>query len=306
MPYRFERDFETVQEGIRQIAAELLDDAISSAGRKGVLVHEKVHSARKACKKLRGLIRLVRPVFGDYRQENAAFRDTGRKLSVLRDCGVLIETYDALLQEYEDQVDRAKFASIRRRLTLWQQERIEKGDIPELFEDYCAALAKARKRAAHWQISAEGFDALEGGIKKAYKGARRAMSEVAKDSTAEGIHEWRKRVKDHWYHTRLLCPMWPKLLKAHSDVADQLGDMLGKHHDLEMFRQQLEKGNLGKAADTEVLVGLLQRRQKSLEQEALSVGVRLLAEAPANLVNRWRLYWNAWFEDNPRQAILAA
>ena len=39
-------------------------------------------------------------------------------------------------------------------------------------------------------------------------------------------------MKDHWYQARLLCSIWPRPMKAHADVADQLGDMLGKHHDL--------------------------------------------------------------------------
>ena len=110
MAYRFEREFATIQDGVRQLAVELIDEAIDCAGGKGKDVHETVHSLRKSCKKLRGLIRLVRPVFDDYRAENAAFRDAGRELSFLRDAGVLIETYDGLLESYKDQIDRPRFA----------------------------------------------------------------------------------------------------------------------------------------------------------------------------------------------------
>ena len=233
MAYRFERDFSTIQDGIRQLAVELIDDAIDCADGKCRDVHETVHSLRKSCKKLRGLIRLVRPVFDDYQAENAAFRDAARDFSYSRDCGVLIETYDGLLESYQEQVDRTKFAPIRRHLTVLQKQLAQGNDISERLGEFRKAMAKARNRARGWRIAEDGIEALERGIRKSYKGAQRAMDEAAQEPTADVVHEWRKRVKDHWYHTRLLCAIWPRPMRARSAVADELGDMLGKHHDLE-------------------------------------------------------------------------
>jgi CHAD domain-containing protein len=306
MAYRFERDSATVQDGVREIATELIDNAIACAGGKRRDLGETVHSVRKACKKLRGLIRLVRPVFDDYQAENAAFRDAGRGLSFLRDAGVLLETYDDLFETYRDQVDRAKFAPMRRRLTLVQKELADRDKIGDTLDAFCRTMVQARKRARHWRIAEDGFDAVEPGVRKSYKGARRAMTAAARQTTAEAVHEWRKRVKDHWYHARLLSPIWRSPMKAHGEVADQLGDMLGKHHDLEVFRQRLSGDELGNATDIEVLVGLVRRRQKALEEDAFSIGARLLAEPARSLTRRWSRYWDAWCGDEPREAALAA
>jgi CHAD domain-containing protein len=306
MAYRFQRDSTTVQKSVREIAVDLVNDAISCASAKGNDVHETVHATRKACKKLRGLIRLVRPVFNDYRAENATFRDAGRKFSSLRDAGVLIETYDSLLECYKDELDRPKLAPIRRHMTLLQKQQAGRDDIPDMLKEFRAQMMEARKRASRWRIAGDDFKSLEGGLSKTYKGARRAMSEVCKKPTAEAIHEWRKRIKDHWYHTRLLCPIWPKPMKAHCEVADRLGDTLGKHHDLEMFRQRLAEEDFGNAQILEVLAGLARRRQKTLEEEAFSIGARLLAEPAASLTARWGSYWDAWRENEAREAALAA
>jgi hypothetical protein len=200
----------TVQDGIRKIAAELIEDAAACIDAKGGDIHQKVHGARKACKKLRGLIRIVRPILPGYASENAAFREAGRKLSFLRDGGVLIETYDGLLESYADQIDRSKFAPIRRRLTLLHKALTESDDVGHALEQFRQVIVAAGKRAHRWQISADGFDALEPGIGKSYKSARRAMAKASEKPTAEAIHEWRKRVKDHWYRARLLYPIWPK------------------------------------------------------------------------------------------------
>src|SRR4051794_9235617 len=132
------------------------------------------------------------------------------------------------------------------------------------------------------------------------------MSEISKNPTAEAVHEWRKRVKDHWYHTRLLCSIWPKPMKAHGEVADRLGDTLGKHHDLEIFQQRLVEEDFGDPQVIEVLTALARRRQKTLEDEAFSIGARLLAEPAATLTSRWGAYWDTWRETEPRKAALDA
>jgi CHAD domain-containing protein len=305
MAFHFDRSTATVRDAVREIATELIDDAIDTA-RKKKDTDKTVHSLRKACKKMRGLVRLVRPVFADYRTENAAFRDAGRSLSVLRDSEVLIHTYDSLLDAYPDQVERARFAPIRRRLTLQQKELARRENIGARLQQFEQDMNAARKRVRQWNLSADGFDAMRGGIAKAYKGAKRAMSATSKQPSAETVHEWRKRIKDHWYHTRLLSPICPTLMKAHRDIANDLGELLGQHHDLDVFRQRLIDEQLADATDLDVLKSLVRRRQKALEDEAFLLGARLLAERPGDLTDRWQSYWNTWHSERPRDAALAA
>jgi len=306
MAYRFKRDFATAQDGVRSLAVELIDDAVACASRRGRDTNETVHSLRKSCKKLRGLVRLVSPVFDDYRTENAAFRNAGRDFSSLRDGGVLVETYDSLIDAHKDQVDRSRFAPIRRRLTLMQKEMAERADIDDILEHFRETMLQARERACRWHIAADGFEAVGPGLRKFYKLARHAMHAVAKEPTPEAIHEWRKRAKDHWYHARLLSPIWRIPLRAHSKVADRLGDTLGKHHDLEVFQQRLAKGDLGDEAELDVLAGLVRVRQNALLEKTFSIGARLLAERAASLTHRWQLYWDVWREHEPHEAALAA
>jgi CHAD domain-containing protein len=305
MAYRFSKSQDTVQDGLREIATELIDKAIETTKRRQS-PERTVHELRKTCKMLRGLIRIVRPVFADYRAENIAFRDAGRKLAHLRDTAVLIQTYDDLLEAYDDQVDRARFAPIRRRLTLQQKRSAGHADIGRRLDEFRQAMVEARGRARRWRLSEDGFDALEPGITKSYKRARRAMAAASREISAEAVHEWRKQVKDHWYHTRLLTPIWQKQMRTSRNVAKDLGEFLGQHHDLDVFQQRLTEGEIADAADLEVLIGLAKRRQDALADEAFKKGARLLAEPPKNLTRRWRSYWQTWHSDEPREAALAA
>ena len=97
MAYRFKRGNSSVEAGVRRIATEEIDGAIDEIDDNGLELHETVHQVRKRCKKLRGLIRVVRPAFDDYQDENAAFREAARALSYVRDTEALIETYDDLV-----------------------------------------------------------------------------------------------------------------------------------------------------------------------------------------------------------------
>jgi CHAD domain-containing protein len=305
MAYHFERDMDTVEGGVRKIAVELIDDAIDATDgkRNGQVV---VHSLRKTCKKLRGLLRLVRPVFDGYQVENSAFRNAGRGLSQLRDAMVLIETYDSLLDAFDDQIDRRRFAAIRRRLTLQQKAVARHADVRGRLETTRDAMKAARTRVRRWRLAKDGFDAIEAGFARSYKGARRAMAAASEETTPEAVHEWRKRVKDHWYHSRLLSPVWPRVIKAYRADADELGELLGQHHDLEVFKQRLVEDNLAASDDLKLLTALVQRRQDMLTDDAFLLGARLLAEPAKAATKRWRSYWDAWRSDEPQATALAA
>ncbi|MBC8129586.1 MAG: CHAD domain-containing protein, partial [Rhizobiaceae bacterium] len=85
----------------RRVFTEQLDKATAelsapASGPDGDL-HEAIHDARKRLKKLRGLLRLVRPGHERfYRTENERLRDIARTLSAVRDRTALIESLDAL------------------------------------------------------------------------------------------------------------------------------------------------------------------------------------------------------------------
>jgi CHAD domain-containing protein len=238
----------------------------------------------------------VRPTFDHFPQENAAFRDVARALSFVRDSAVLIETFDGLTETCENLGDVADLAGWRQRLTAQPTEATGKKGLEDLLSESREAMAAARQRAADWNLRAEGFDTMAGGLARNYRQARKAMASARKSGSAEAFHDWRKSVKYHWYHCGLLAPIWPSVMKAHRDAADRLGETLGAHHDLEVFRQGLaaKARDLSASKDLDALLDAVERRRLALEAEILPLGARLLAEPPKNLTSRWRSYWEIW------------
>lgn len=296
MPYRLKKSDDSVEQAVRRIAVEQMARAVGEIDETDLSIDETVHQVRKRCKKVRGLIRLVRPVFDRYSAENEVFRDAARLLSPLRDGRTVIETYDALVGNYDRQIERSAFASIRRRLTLQYKETCADTDVDRIMAQARATMLDGQARASEWKLDEDSYVAVSGGLRKTYKRARKAMAKASRGRTADAFHEWRKRVKYHWYHARLLEASRPPMIDPHAAGADRLSDVLGEHHDLAVMADRLRSNPemFGRSADIDAFLALVERRQKTLEHDAFWLGPILLTETGGALVDRWEAYWKSW------------
>jgi len=300
---------ESLPDGVRRIAREQIDRAVGALTDGRTDRHEAVHQARKRFKKIRGLLRLVRAELGDaYGAENTWYRDTARRLSAVRDAEAMIETFDTLLAVFDDQVQTAAFGSVRQGLV--ERRRIvadEDVDLERRVSEIAACLGKARARVATWPLSTDGFEAVAPGFKRTYRRGRKALMTACRRGTDEDFHEWRKRVKYHWYHVRLLRNVWPTMMNAARHAAKDLADLLGDDHDLVVLRDALRErpGAFGAPRDVQALIGLIDRRRTALQTRAGDLGRRLYADKPKAMLRRAAAWWQAWQDEARRAEILA-
>jgi CHAD domain-containing protein len=270
---------------VRRVAREQVDRALGEIEDRELDRRTTVHQVRKRCKKLRGLLRLVRPGLGaTYAAENAAFRDAARQLSELRDAEVLRETYDWLLDHYAAQVDRPTLSPIRRQLTRRLEQRTVAGEVDSALEQVAAALRAARERIGSWKVDADDPAAVvAAGLERTYRRGRKGMARAYDKPEPERFHEWRKRAKYHWYHLRLLKEAWPQVITAYSDQADELSDLLGDAHDLAVLRATLldDPESFAAQASVDTVAGLAERRRRELEELARPLGQRIYAAKPS-------------------------
>ena len=308
MAYRLKRGDPSVGDGVRRIAREQIDGALAALDAAADDPAEAVHDARKRCKKLRSLARLVRPVFPRYAEENAAIRDAAAALSATRDAEAMIESYDALCDVSAAVIDRRDVAAIRRRLTADKKRAYAEAALADRLASFREAMEAARARTGAWRVTAEDFDAVEGGVAKTYKRARKAMRAARERPTDAAMHEWRKRVKHHRNHARLIGGVWRADLGARGSEADRLGDILGDHHDLAVLRARVERDRdeIAHGADADAFLRLARLRQETLAKEAFPLGARLFAEKPTALTARLGAYWRAWAAESADRASEAA
>jgi len=297
MAYYFKLD-ESVEDAVIRVAREQIGKAIDEIEDAGLDRHETVHQVRKRCKKLRGLIRVVRPALGKtYRQENACFRDAARSLSYVRDAQSLLECLDDLTDHFADELGPGFASGVRDRL-VERRRRVADDEVglDERLDRFLVTMQESYYRVGGWELSEAGFDAVAGGLGKTYKRGRKAMRKACDKPRAERFHEWRKRTKYHWYHLRLLRPLWQPVVKKLCSEADDLSDLLGDEHDLAVLRDTLldDPAAFGDKTELEPLLGVIGRRRLELQQQAQLLGARVFAEAPDALTERLGAYWSAW------------
>jgi CHAD domain-containing protein len=297
MPYRIEKP-DKLQEEIVRIATEQVDSALDELSDPDVDRHEGVHQARKRFKKIRGLLRLIRFELGDkYKLENEFYRDIGRKLSDVRDAQAMIETLDILRNAEHQKLSENQFEKIHARLSQRRKHIADNAvELDRTVEEVVASLNDARERISDWTLSAGDFSSLQPGLEKSYKRGRKAFANTEMDATPETFHEWRKRVKYFWYHSRLLREIWPEVMVVQIDSSKRLSDLLGDEHDLSVFRNLLnEEGDI--TADLGVdssLIEIIDNERNSLRRQAMTQGRYIYAEKPKLYGRRLNKYWDAW------------
>lgn len=309
MAYKFQAD-ESVREEIARCAREQLDRAVDelTEGLNKDPV-KAVHNARKAIKKERSLLRLARDAMPsrERRSENEALRHAARRLSATRDAEAMVATVDTLADRFAGQLPASTFDAIRDQLKSRRQGAAN-GLVPDTVEE----LRAVRQRAGDWELGADGWQAIEGGLLRSYKRGRKAFDRAKRSRSPEDLHAWRKRAKDLWYHERLLAPTCGPVVRGQAKDAHRLADLLGDIHDLDVLRHELTGGLMAVPVDVDAVVKLLDHRSGELQAEALHLGARVYAESPKAFSRRLKRSWTAGralarepFEHHPAKVAAA-
>lgn len=291
MAYAFDLSDIDAAAAVRRIAAEELGAALEELDDSALSEAKLVHGLRKHVKMIRGLIRLVRPNFPGYDVENVALRDAARGISGLRDAEVLRSTLEHLAAkappEAADALDHLRAALAA------HQQGARSGGGTEALESFRVAIQGVLLRVPEWKLRGKAFNLVEDGLATTWHNAKKGQRHALKSADADAMHEWRKRVKDHWYQSRLLSPIWPEVMAPHTATADDIGEWLGEHHDLAVFVDRLKTEPLS-APDRDTLAALAAKRQKKLEKKSHAAATRLFAGSERALLDRWGTWWQVW------------
>lgn len=293
MAYRIRPQCDAAKE-VRCAALDRISEARRALALPAEQRAEGVHQARKRFKELRALLRLVREPLGrTFRRENRCVASLGRALAESREASAMLESWDALAK-----TQRSFFAGdapqrVRQRLAQRAEPAAEDGTLEADIEQVSSELRELAGRVSDWPLEGKGFVFLKGGLERSYRDGRRDLARAQRNPDAERLHEWRKRVKDQWYHSQLLTPCWPQDFKRRCRHLKRLADELGDDHDLAMMGQLLadEPALFGDEATRERLAALIEERRAELQAAAFANGRRLYAESPKALVKRIEAYW---------------
>jgi len=279
MSYRIEKG-EDLAAAFGRIAAEELNLALKEL--RGRNRGGAVHSARKAIKRLRALLRSLRVAFPKhlFRTENQRLGKAGREISPLRDVEVQLRTLGKL-----DAARDSAGGKIRRDL-LRQRESFAR-QVPALRRTVCRMLGDSRGTIKAWPLAKTTPTALATGLKRIYKQGRSSFKTARKNPTPENLHEWRKKAKTLGYGFELIECMAPKGLFKKMKLCQTLGEVLGDDHDLFMVQQALGRANHARPAeDNANLASRIAAKRAKLRRQAFKLGKKVYGEKPGALARR--------------------
>ncbi|MGI8803763.1 MAG: CHAD domain-containing protein, partial [Solirubrobacteraceae bacterium] len=156
-----------------------------------------------------------------------------------------------------------------------------------------ATLDAVAARIDDWPLAGCAWKTVAAWMEEAYRRGRHTFAAADDDPTVERLHDWRKRVKDIWYHQRLTCPAWPEVIGAQSEEAHRLSEILGDDHDLAVLAELLG-ADVGSRPtvpiDPEPLLGLIAERRAELVAGARHLGTLIYAERGTAFGQRVRRY----------------
>jgi CHAD domain-containing protein len=298
--YRFQHN-EAMADGIKRLAATRAESAIEHLrGEVDEPFAEAIHEARKDLKKLRSVLRLVREPLGEYfyQRDNTCYREAGRLLSGTRDAEVKLATLASLGERFGNRFPDRGLVPLANALEA--ERRALSDESSRDGNDSSAGIAArqiedGRAAIAEWPLEGEGFELIEEGLKRSYRRGRNRFAEVADDPTEERVHEWRKRVKDLWYHLRLVRDARRGALGKAADRAHELSDLLGDHHDLAVLREDAaRREDVLASEDLATLSQLVEHREQELIDAATGLAKKVYAKKPKSFVGRIADYWSDW------------
>ena len=304
------RKSEPLPVGIQRLSIEQLNYAIGVVVGGDVSPDKAVHEARKALRRVRGLLRLVRDELGPnvYRFENIHLRDTGRLLSEARNAAVALDTLATVESRYAELLVTDVFAGVRGALEARKSGIVEHaiGD-PEQRRQIVDVLRSARARYAALPLEGtlgkpstkptirNSYRAIAPGLARTYNRGRLRMADAYRSPSAERFHEWRKRVRYLRFELETLTELWPEAIKGIVTEVDDLGNTLGVEHDLAELSCLVHDDHSltsGKR-ERDLLTALLEQRRPDLQWQAWTKGLRVYAEPTDRFVERFGVYWEA-------------
>lgn len=296
MSYTFNFEKLMINENIRQVALSQINKAQKNLQDR-TNPHEGIHEARKCFKKIRALIRLIRPGISKdtYKAANVFFRDLARALSDARDASAVVEVLDEVKSNGYYQFPSTQMEQVYHYFES-EKNRIESQSLTDFddLEKVVQQLETYKENLQYWEISPECFATIAEGIKQQYKKAAEGYKITFRYAAHEEYyHEWRKELKYLRYHVSLLIPLWQNYLTMLEGELHRLTDYLGKDNDLKVVRNKLKETPGFEYEQYQDFYEILALEKHALQNEAQKLGTKLLAETPKSFGKKFEKYYDA-------------
>lgn len=211
-----------------------------------------VHSLRRRMKKLASILRFAREHVPDRTRQQIR-----QHIRLLKDAFASQRDEDVLRKLRLDFGIEARAVEFPRRKRVRVSAR--------QFE----AAVKLRDIVCNLPLHAMTWDDIASSFLRSFKRERKAWMAADEESSAEALHEWRKKTKALYYQMLFIHQITGGMTKP-TKHADSLGRWLGRYHDLDGLASRLKHD-----ATTRRWLTAIRKRQKELRRHIFHQADRL-------------------------------
>lgn len=238
---------------------------------------DAIHEGRRAIRRLRALLELLRPALGDrYDAVRAPFHEASALLSPLRDAGSSIEALDRIVGKDAEQRWTIPPGQLRAALEK-RHERVRKR-APRVIAKVQVLLEGGAALIDTWRGAATS-DALLKGLALSRKRAFRALERATARPGAESTHRLRRRSRDLALQLALLADIGKKHALERSMKIRRIARLLGREREkllLIRFLRRLEPTELFPGPAIAAFRDELDERRRKLRRRAIKLARKLL------------------------------
>jgi CHAD domain-containing protein len=279
------RRHETLRHGLLR-TIEILINSVTAHSKQSRNGEQSIHRIRTTIKRLRALLRLLRPVVETefFDRENARLRTAARLLSFARDSEVARDTLKTLPVSDDQSAQEAVNAVLPGLEKRVARAKAHEPDVTKVKK----RLEQTRRSFRQLQFRATDQEIIKAGIRTVYRQGRRRMKAAVHTGQESAYHRWRIRAKNLYYDLQFLEPVWPKPLRRMVSRLSKLQDRLGLDHDLTILRAELEKTPeaFGGNEAVQRIVSCLDHQTQKLRRAAEPLGRKIWRQKPRRFSRR--------------------
>lgn len=288
----FRRDV-GVPETLREVARDVIAEGRGAMSNPDDAV--AVHDFRKAMKRWRSFLRLLRPFLGDEgRRMQTEAAALARSLAGARDARTVLDALNDM-NKGEQKLTPRSLATITARLESLRASAEGSTVTAEARARIDAILAAAGESVKFWPLATLGYKEMATELAEGYRRAREALPRDWMAADSETLHDLRKRVVVHRYQMEIIEPLWPRFGQFWVGEMQRLRERLGHHQDLIIF-SQLTAPHQALAHWRSRLTPLIAARRADHVHAAERISARLFIDSPKIFRRRLLALW-----DEPEQ-----
>ena len=282
---------EPLRTGLLRVVDCLIENAVNRIKWPSHDRGEDVHLVRVTVKRLRAILRLLRPVISKtaFERENIRLRTAARRLSASRDADVARQTLATLRSSKTREGDGVTVAFA----TFGNNGE---PDISKSMSQIGLDLERTRQSLHRLRISGREWKAIEPGLREVYRQCRRRMRRALGQGDDDAFHKWRIRVKNLYYELQMLQPVWPDRLNKMVAGLAELQDKIGADHDLAVLKRSLQKSpdTFGGSESVEQILNALNNRRRKLKLITEPLGKTIFDQKSSGFVREMSGHWTDW------------